>query len=107
MRVAERFEAWVEQRKRRHVRNVLRRFGAPTDARLADAANEASKTGAQSYRVLLESIGWAGKGASVHIGDVNIGQVTISDERRQVILSESPAERDARMRTLAEQLGLE
>lgn len=83
-RVATRFEDWVAAQKEEHTRNVLRRLPNATDARLTDASNAESRTGAQSYRVLLESLRWVGNGDTHVHGDVNISAEVI-DARRQCL----------------------
>lgn len=52
-----------------------------TEARLCDAKNVESKTGAQSYRVVGEAMGLiggrSGGGVNVHVGDVHNAQTNV------------------------------
>ena len=76
LRTAERTVAehrdWIEEQKRRHAVMVLKRLEPATAARLDDAENPESRTGAQSYRVVLESLGWIGKQGDLIMGDKNV-----------------------------------
>jgi transposase len=102
----ERIDAMREELQGEFLERARARSAEWIETRIDDAANPESRTGAQSARVLLEGCGLAGKGAVNVFGDVNVAHVTISEERKQIILSESPEERDARMAELARQLGI-
>lgn len=61
--------------------NVLVRIAEATAARMADACDQGSKTGAQSYRVALEAVGVIGsKGVSIHVGDTYVQTVAITPD---------------------------
>ena len=66
--ICKRHEAWLEAAKKRLQQNILEHVDSPTMARIADASNPESKTGAQSYRVLMEVAGLVGN-TRIHIGD--------------------------------------
>ena len=100
-------EDWVDAKKRENTRKVLEGLPVATGARLTDASNPESRTGPQSYRGLLEGIGWIGKG-SLHIGDthVSIGQVDI-DARSIVVEGKSVPELEHEIEQLRGGLGVE
>lgn len=72
-------------------------------ARLDDAANNESRTGAQSFVAVLKAFGVVDDKSSVHIGDVNVGTVNISEDRRQIVLQGDSPE----LKALREKYGLE
>ena len=99
-------EEFVEHARREHVRNVLERLDPATRARLEDAANADSKTGANSYRVLLESLGWIGKGNVTINGDVT-NSVTLDQSQHQYLANVRSSDVADELDKLGSQLGLD
>lgn len=62
--VAKAHEEYVAAERRRVQLKVLERLGAPVDARIEDAANPQSRTGAASYREPRETLGWVPRNAT-------------------------------------------
>jgi len=85
-------------------RNVLDGIEKATRARLKDASNPTSRTGANSYRALVEGVGLRGRDVSVNVA---MGAITVMDPERQFGLSQMTAqEREEEMRRLQDALGI-
>ena len=75
-------------------------LGFISDRFFPNAANEESRTGPQSYRVVMETIGLIGNSVSIHNGDVN-------DNSQHVHLASADLRRNpAREAELKQRLGL-
>jgi len=98
-RVAQRHEEWLAEERRKWQRKVLKGFDAPVRARVKDAGNPESRTGAASFRELREVLGWVPRN-DVHIGDVNLDASTsvAVDARQQVVLTPEQLEEYRRLR---------
>lgn len=71
LKTARTFEDMIERRRKELIAKVVRSFGEPVAARLRDASNDASRTGASSFLALMELLGWRqDRGSKIQIGDV-------------------------------------
>ena len=89
---------------------VLTTVEQTTGARITDASDPSSKTGAQSYRSLMEAAGIIGKGRSAYIhhgdnhfhGDVNVNTQHV--DARSLHMHSSSDDRSSRMDELRRKL---
>ena len=73
--------------KRKHTKKVLNGIERATGARLEDASTVESRTGAQSYRVLMESVGWIGRNGPLVAIDARQVHVTLDAGKSQALAS--------------------
>ena len=100
-------DEFVQAEKERHVEKVLNGLEPATTARLIDASNPESRTGATSYRVLMESIGWIGRHGNVTINGDITNSVTLDQSQHAYLASIEPSQVTSELQKLGDELGIE
>lgn len=96
-RIQQQHEDWMLAERREMQKKVLEGFGTPTHARMADASNPESRTGAQSYVALLRFLGWYDPQTLIQAGDTHIhGDVNVDASDRRALHLESVELRNLR-----------
>lgn len=104
-RYADLLERMRERGKLIAARRFKERADQAVSAQLDAASDKDCRHGPQALRVVGELVGAIGK-QDVHIGDVNIGSVEITDARQQLIMQATPAELRERLDENRRKLGL-
>lgn len=103
-RIVQKHEEWLEEKRREWQRKVLQGFDAPVRARVKDASNADSRTGAASFRELREVLGWVPR-ADIHIGDNIDVEAHTSVDARQLVVGD-PAKLRERAQQIRDELGI-
>ena len=103
-RLQERLERLTLRLRARATRNVLAGIDGMTAARIRDASNEESRTGAQSYDALMRHSLPKGPESLTVYGGVDLSQTLVNADVRAIVLD--PAKRDALLAEAYEKLGI-